>query len=561
MNTNKQTKILLANVPYWDPLIPPQGIGCLKSFLQPHGYDVTIADLNIEPTFKELYNDYFKTFERYIPLEGRGNFFNIGHDILQNHMMAYINRENEDQYRELVKMLIDTIFYCDVTDEQVQWHEDVMIKIYAGLETYIRRKIETEKPGVLGLTVNKGNIAAALYIFKLAKEIDPGIKTLMGGGIFADTMAQGSPNLDYFLEITKEYIDKIIIGRGERFFFKYLQGELPEAQRVFTFKEVTEGEPGPHITDNPDFSGLELMHYPYLVASSSSSCPYKCSFCNSSLFYGEYREKPAQQAAAEMKQIHEKYGKRIFFMTDAMLNRTITNLTAEIEKNGIPLYFDGYFRVDLDSNDREKTLAWRRGGFYRCRLGIESGSQKILDLMDKQITPTQIKNALAGLAYAGIKTTAYFVIGHPEETEEDFRMTLDLLEESKNDIWQAECVPFAYYYNGQPESDKWAGKRELLYPDYAKKMLITQTWVLNTPPTREERYKRVFRFSQYCKQLGIPNPYSLAEVYKADERWKKLHKNAVPPLAELMNVGNKEETGKDERKEVKMLHYAVNKQQ
>ncbi len=378
----------------------------------------------------------------------------------------------------------------------------------------------------------------------------------MGGGIFAGTMALDSPNLEYFLERTRDTIDYVIVGKGEVFMLKALQGELPPGKRVFTAREFEEEIPRLPVPPSgmPDLSDLELQHYPYLAASASSGCPFKCKFCNSPVYYGEYTKKDIDRVVREMTQLHQQYGSRIFFMTDALLNPIIGDLSGEIIKNGTALYYDGYFRVDKETCNTADTLKWRRGGFYRARLGVESGSQRVLDLMDKGITVEQTKTAIASLAYAGIKATAYIVIGYPGETEEDFQLTLKLLEDIRNDVWQAECIPFAYYYNGQPGSDRWAEKRKLLYPPSAKELLITQTWVVDEEPRREEVYNRVFRFGRRCRELGIPNPYSLNEIYKADERWVKLQKNAVPPLVELMNQRGTDEYR--ESKEIKELQAA-----
>jgi radical SAM superfamily enzyme YgiQ (UPF0313 family) len=79
-------------------------------------------------------------------------------------------------------------------------------------------------------------------------------------------------------------------------------------------------------------------------------------------------------------------------------------------------------------------MLWRRGGFYRARLGIESGSPKILQKMGKNTTIDQIKKALSNLAYARIKTTTYWIVGYPGETEEDFLKTLTLIKELQNEI-------------------------------------------------------------------------------------------------------------------------------
>lgn len=59
----------------------------------------------------------------------------------------------------------------------------------------------------------------------------------------------------------------------------------------------------------------------------------------------------------------------------------------------------------------------------------------------------------------------------------------------------------------------------------------------------------------HCKNLGIPNPYSYGEYIKADQRWKKLHKNAAPSILELTGT----ETHLEENKNIKILSLARNK--
>ena len=90
INRNKE-KILLVLLPFWTPQIPPLGISCLKGFLQARGYPVSTVDVNVEDQFKELDHWYFDTLKTYIPPNKRGNFYNIGHDLLQNHMMSHIH--------------------------------------------------------------------------------------------------------------------------------------------------------------------------------------------------------------------------------------------------------------------------------------------------------------------------------------------------------------------------------------------------------------------------------------------------------------------------------------
>lgn len=529
-------KILLMLLPFWTPLMPPMGICSLKSFLEQFDYQVKTHDANVIPELWEIYRWYFDRLREFIPVNQWGNLYNMGNKVLSNHLMAYLNRRDEAEHRELVKALAYKFFYHELSDGQVSQLDETIKTFYIRLEKYLQELFAGDQPDVFGISVFEGSLAPSMYAFRWVKEKYPAIRTVMGGGIFTDQMTLGSPNLNYFLEKTP-FIDKVIVGEGQNLFLKLLQGELPESQRVFTLQDL-QGETLDFArTPLPDYSDLTKESYPYLGATGSKSCPYQCSFCNVAVFWGKHRTKDPKQTVAEMIAMYERYGIQVFFMTDSLLNPIATELAQEFMNAGRILYWDGYYRVDAAACDPVNVFHWRRGGLYRVRMGVESGSQHVLDLMGKKITPQQIKQTVSTFAGAGIKTTTYWVIGHPGETEADFQQTLDLVTELQDDIWEVECNPFYYFYHGQANSDEWARKRVPTFPESARELLMAQTWDVGGEPTREVLYQRVFRFTEHCKRLGIPNPYSLNEVHNADERWKRLHHNAVPPLMDFQTRG------------------------
>lgn len=532
-----EEKILLLLLPFWTPLIPPMGISSLKSFLGGHGYPVKTVDVNVEPELGEMGYQYFNSLKEFIPRSRWGNFYNLGHNVLRNHLMAHLNQQDEAAYRELVQILAARFFYHELSPEQVTRLNEIVAEFYGRLKRYLLALYAQEQPTVLGISVFGGTLAPSVFAFKLMKELDPGVRTIMGGGVFADQMTLGSPNLEYFLEKTP-WIDQVIIGEGQKLFLKWLKGELLDAKRVVTLKDIQDETMAFEGGALPDYEDLNLGYYPYLGATGSKSCPNQCSFCNVARFWGRHLVKEPRQTAAEMTALYHKYGFQLFFMTDSLLNPIASELAQEFINSGLIIYWDGYYRVDEAGCNPENTLLWRRGGFYRARMGVESGSQHVLDMMGKMITPQKIRKVVSTFANAGIKTTTYWVIGHPGETESDFQQTLDLLTELKDDIWEAECNPFYYFYNGQASSEEWARKRILVYPESARDMLISQTWDVDCEPSREEVYRRVFRFTELCDRLGIPNPYTLTEVHTADERWKKLHHNAVPSLIDFQGKGH-----------------------
>jgi hypothetical protein len=534
----KTQNVLLVLLPFWTPLIPPMGIACLKSYLQGHGYGVRGNDANVERRFREIYDNYLAALRQAVPPEKRGNFDNIAVDVLQNHMNAFVHRERKEERFDLLKLVAAKNFFIMIPPEAVQRLDDLVVTFFQRLEDYVLELMEGEQPDVFGVSVYKGAFAASLFACRLVKERFPNVKTVWGGGIFSDQLAIGSPNFDYFLERSHSYLDHVIVGEGEVLLLKLLEGELTE--RLLT-REHLDGEYLDFKSVGvPDFSDFQILHYPQIAAYSSRSCPFQCGFCAETVNWGKYRKKETAQVAGELQTLYRAHGRQLFLLTDSLLNPVIEPLSEALQDAEDCVYFDGYLRAAPQVADTANTFQWRRGGFYRARLGIESGSPRVLELMDKRLTPELIEESLSSLAGAGIKTSTYWVVGYPGETEEDFLQTLALIEEMKDDIYEAECNPFRFYLTGQVKSDQWlaASDSQLLYPEKFRELLVLQTWYLaDSSPGREEIYRRMARFVEHCRQLGIPNPYSWQEIHRADQRWQKLHPMAVPPLVSFQEAG------------------------
>lgn len=550
-------KILLAMLPFNDPQIPPLGIANLKSYLKQHNYNVTTVDANVEMEFRDIFDRYFETVKQYIPPKKPGNFYSMRLDIMQFQMMAYLNYrrrleipryqkidalacKNPEEYRELVKMLVYKTFFHETADSLVNELDDITLEFFLLVEDYVLRLLEKEKPTVLGLSVCIAMLPASLLAFKLTKELYPHIQTVMGGGIYADDLALHSPNFKYFVEKTP-YIDKLIVGEGEVLLLQFLKKELPAEQKVYSIKDVNNKPLDLSTVSIPDFNDFRLERYPYMSINASVGCVYNCAFCTIPTQWGKYRKKKAQQMVAELIRMSEIYGSQLFLFVDSLLNPLVTPLANALLESPATIYWDGSLKVCPEACNTDNTLLWRRGGFYRAHIGVETGSQRVLDLMDKRITVDEIKTAISSLAYAGIKTTTFWVVGYPGETEDDFRQTLALAEELKDDIYETTIRPYLHYLSPtdaatlkQLNLDQNPGN-PLLYPEKFKDKLMVQTWIKNTEPGREEIFWRLNRFNKHIRELGIPNPYSWLEINEADKRWQELHENGVPPLVDFKN--------------------------
>ena len=136
--TNSSKKILLILLPFWDPQIPPLGIACMKSYLTRCGYTVKGIDANLEVRFRSIHDNYFNLMGKHVPENRRGNIYNIGNQVLRNHLVAHINYDNEAKYKELLKILAAKTFFCDFPDDVVQQLDDLIRHFYKDIFNSLR---------------------------------------------------------------------------------------------------------------------------------------------------------------------------------------------------------------------------------------------------------------------------------------------------------------------------------------------------------------------------------------------------------------------------------------
>ncbi len=326
MNYEKE-KILLTFLPFWTPYIPPQGITIIKAFLGAKGYNVKTVDLNINQKLRNQYDLYLERLKGFIPYEKRGNFVNVGHDVMLNHMLAHVNHTDEEQYEELVEIIVYKTYYYRLDVNQVKELIRIITELYQKLEKYIIKLLDEEKPTIFGSTAYSGTLASCLFAFKIIKKHYPQIKTVIGGGSFSDHLVHGTPNFDMLLK-KSENIDKIMIGPGHLLFLRWLDGTLPDNKRVYTSCDLNgESVPISEKWDIPDLSDLNPNDYLYTAITGSRSCPHNCSFCNVKNFWGQHKTKEAKQIVSEIRTLYNRHKNQLFFCYDALKNSQIEELS------------------------------------------------------------------------------------------------------------------------------------------------------------------------------------------------------------------------------------------
>lgn len=174
-------------------------------------------------------------------------------------------------------------------------------------------------------------------------------------------------------------------------------------------------------------------------------CPYNCAFCMRVLGQ-EVRRRSPETVIAEMEQSITRWGAHTFdFYDDILLHdRPDTRRLLElmIEK-GFPgkVRWYGLTRVNLVKADMI-ALA-KEAGCIRLGLGVESGDDGILKTIGKGITVAQVRSAVRMIKDQGLAVDAYFILGHPDETEEQVKKTVDLAAElNTNTIAVGLMVPY-----------------------------------------------------------------------------------------------------------------------
>ena len=419
------------------------------------------------------------------------------------------------------------------------------------------------EPDWLGASTYTTSLGATVVALRAVRKAYPNVRTVLGGGIFADHVEPRSGNFAAFLAASRSYLDAVVIGEGELLLPEVISGNLPR-KRVYTAADIRREQLTAADILPPDFGGLDVSLYSQMPTHIGRSCPFQCSFCSETVQWGSYRTRPIDRWIAELETTTRRYGGRAFFLAESLINPVADEAFAATRAAGLDLYFDAYLRADPEVCDAARVRRWREGGFYRARLGIESGSDTVLAAMHKQISTEQIKTAIHTLASEGIKTTTYWVIGHPGETEADFEASLRLIEACGDDIYEAEPHGFYFYPHGQVASRKWSRHGEVvdLYGAEFADLLVTRSFRLNSAPSRADLLRRIARFVSFTQELGISNPYSLREIEAADHRWIAGHARAGPPLVELHNVNHPpdlrpslpERTRRIRRHAVRMIH-------
>lgn len=167
---------------------------------------------------------------------------------------------------------------------------------------------------------------------------------------------------------------------------------------------------------------------------ASRGCPFRCNWCAKPIFGDTYQLRPALDVAMEMRLLKEKYGaEHLWFADDIFgLNRHwLEDFALAVERLYAAVPFKVQARADLMTSDAAKAL--RRAGCSEVWMGVESGSQKILNAMDKGLLVEEVLSAREHLKREGIRACYFLQLGYPGEQWMDIQKTITLVRETRPD--------------------------------------------------------------------------------------------------------------------------------
>jgi radical SAM superfamily enzyme YgiQ (UPF0313 family) len=201
--------------------------------------------------------------------------------------------------------------------------------------------------------------------------------------------------------------------------------------------------PARHIVKSDSYREAVFTGRRCATIVSSRGCPYQCIFClwPRTMYGRKFRIRSPGNVVDEVQNVMDEYGvDEIYFDDDCItLNRNrLIEICKEIVRRDIKVKWMCQARVN--NVDQEILEAMKKAGCHYIKYGVESGSQKMLDVMKKGITLESVRRAFKLTRKVGIKTQAFFLLGLPWETPETFKKTIEFAKEIKPDSAQFAVV-------------------------------------------------------------------------------------------------------------------------
>lgn len=475
-------KIALIQCPVWGTYDPPLALAQLSSCLREAGHEVFVFDLNIE-----LYHRREETYKN---------------------MWAW--------------------------EQCLFWYDALKVSKFfahnqAVIEGIAQQIIDTGSRLVC-FSVSSSSRQSSIELADMLKRKRKDLIIVFGGNLFYQR-----ENISSVLENTK--VDIVVPGEGELTACE-LADFIEKNQDIQSCKGIYSKNNGQIVSSGArpllanldvlpflDFENLPIENYDdsqHIALMASRGCILHCVFCSSREFWQGFRSMSAERVFREVKshKARHRYLGHVNFL-DLLFNANVKNLSAFCdlmvnERFQDPLLWtaNAIIRPEMTPELLKKM---KRAGCKHLIYGIESGSQRVLNLMRKRFNISDADNVIKATHAAGITVTANFMFGFPGETEEDFAKTKAFLK--RNAEYLDRVYPSRTYCAIEEFSYLHAHLEEFGIEPQPPNHLYWQT--LDGKNNYPQRLRRCEEFSELASKLGIEVGCGVQTSVELD-RWYNL---------------------------------------
>jgi hypothetical protein len=467
------------------PTIPFSSLAVLQGCLRERGHETVVRDMNVEVFHHLVKKDKLAYYADLVQgwfeeLDGKAELTAAEYDRYRFLApIAAVPREVLERAEDSLKVMTDADrFYDYKTFNRAFDDLAAMIRfLYAASpmfdvesEDFVSRNLDTlltfggdpvseaygdllegvmaDKPDAVCITMPFSfQFFEGLRFAHLFKQRYPDVPIVIGGctiNDYKDTLFNDPRLFDV--------IDYAMPGEGEDAvceLMEFIAGKRPieevsnlvwrDETNTIRRSEMPPSYPDLDTIAPPDFSGIPFDGYllPEGIANlqTSRGCYYgKCTFCGDS-FRRNFRMRRPSLVYDDIKGIHESTGVRFFLFWDSLAPpKTLRTVAEGIIRDDLDIYWFAETKFEKPYVNPDLVDTLYKGGGRFLQFGFESGSQRVLDLIDKGNDLTRVDKILENMHNSGLKAGVSWFIGFPGETTEEMRTTYDFVHERRDRI-------------------------------------------------------------------------------------------------------------------------------
>lgn len=382
------------------------------------------------------------------------------------------------------------ILYISAFLEECDIDHKVLDTTFSSEELWYQEVLEY-KPDVIAFYVNLMTKVKVIHLIQRLKA-DPQLARLK--------VVLGGPDITYNKE---SYLatgaDFLVIGEGEETFTELVQaisanesfdhieglvyrleGQLVENPSRTKIKDL-DTLPLPNRSRFPIEKYLETWKSAHgksaLNISTQRGCPYTCKWCSTAVYGQSYRRRSPENVVRELKEVQEQYNPDTFWFVDDVFtvsHKWMRGFAKAVKEANLKVQYECITRAERLNDEVIQILA--ETGCFRIWIGAESGSQKIIDAMDRRVDVDLVRDQLVASRKAGIETGTFIMVGYPGETYTDIMHTVRYLESALPDQF---TITKSYPIKGTA-----------LYDEVEEKINVRPDW--NTSTDRDLDFPRKY---------------------------------------------------------------------